>query len=110
MIYDFARFALIGLGFVFLIDAIRLTWFVRNKAARTAIMDELADRARNQDSVDEICARIERAWVDRRDRSLVLKLIREHPQHEDDLFRFFDALLLEELDGGISDAQKGKDE
>lgn len=44
--------------------------------------------------VDRLFAEIERAWIDRHDRTTVYKLADEHPELRDQLYEFFEDLVL----------------
>lgn len=44
--------------------------------------------------VDRLFAEIERAWIDRHDRTAVYKLADEHPELRDQLYEFFEDLVL----------------
>lgn len=47
----------------------------------------------NMHLVDQLCAETERAWIDRRDASVVDRLAGEHPQHASELYEFFSSLI-----------------
>lgn len=44
--------------------------------------------------VDELCAEIERSWVDRRDREVIDRVVARHPEHAAELYDFFTSLVL----------------
>ncbi len=44
-------------------------------------------------SLDELCAAAERAWVDRRDPGAADRLAADHPEHAEELYDFFAALV-----------------
>jgi len=48
----------------------------------------------NLDMLAELCGRLERAWQDRQDRTLVYKLSDEFPEYREDLHEFFADLIL----------------
>lgn len=48
----------------------------------------------NLDFLSELCARLERAWQDRQDRSLVYELSSQFPQYSEYLHEFFEDLVL----------------
>jgi hypothetical protein len=48
----------------------------------------------NLDILAELCGRLERAWQDRQDRTLVYKLSDEFPEYREDLHEFFADLIL----------------
>lgn len=41
-----------------------------------------------------LLAEIERAWIDRNDRTAVYRLAHQYPQFEEDFYEFFDDLIL----------------
>lgn len=52
--------------------------------------------------IERLFAEIERAWMDRRDRAIVYKLAELHPDLRDELYEFYEDLVL-----GASDASSG---
>jgi hypothetical protein len=44
--------------------------------------------------VEQLFAEIERAWIDRQDRTTVYKLADKHPEFRDELYEFFEDLVL----------------
>jgi hypothetical protein len=48
----------------------------------------------NLDMLAELCGQLERAWQDRQDRTLVYELSDQFPQYREDLYEFFEDLIL----------------
>ncbi len=54
--------------------------------------------------VESLFAEIERAWMDRRDRTIVYKLADLHPDLRDELYEFYEDLVLGASDGSSDDS------
>lgn len=57
----------------------------------------------------ELLVEIERSWLDKRDRTLVDRLSREHPELKNDLYEFFEDLVLgpeDATDSAIDEAEE----
>lgn len=60
----------------------------------------------DRDLLANLLGQIERAWIDRHDRMLVYKLSEKHPEFRDELYEFFEDLIL----GPSDDVKKGIEE
>lgn len=63
----------------------------------------------NLDLLADLCAQIERAWIDRHDRKLVYQLTDLHPELSEELHEFFEDLVLgpgEDLTGEFTNAER----
>ncbi len=52
----------------------------------------------NMELLTQLFGKIERAWVDRRDRTIVYTLAEEYPEYKEALYEFFDDLLFQGLE------------
>jgi len=55
---------------------------------------------------DRLCIEIERAWEERRDHDLPVRLAEEHPEHADGLLAFFDYLIRADLGATATPEQR----